>query len=171
MALIEALNGSHRREAFSCGVAWLDAYLRERVSQDVRRHLAAAFVLIEESPAVIGYYTLSQQIISVPELPLSVGHRLPRYPLVPATLIGRLAVDSRYQGRGLGEVLLMDALARAWEVAQSVAAFAVRVDATDQGASDFYLRYGFAPFPDGRLKLFLPMAVLDDLFAGRGKRG
>jgi GNAT superfamily N-acetyltransferase len=85
---------------------------------------------------------------------------------VPATLIGRLAVDETRQGEGFGRQLLMDALFRSWQAAQTVAFYAVRVDATDEAAMDFYLRDDFLPFPSERLKLFLPMADLDRLFLG-----
>jgi GNAT superfamily N-acetyltransferase len=162
---IEALAPGHRRGEFRCGVPDLDSYLRERAGQDAKRHIATTFVLVGEAPDVRGYYTLSQQIVALSDLPADVGRRLPRYPLLPATLIGRLAVDSRHQGEGVGEMLLVDALLRSWEVAQSVASYAVRVDATDEAARAFYGRYGFIPLPVDGLKLFLPMAVLDELFA------
>lgn len=165
---IEPLTAVHRRDGFRSGVPELDSYLRERADQDARRNLAATFVLVGDGPLVLGYYTLSQQTISAPDLPADVARRLPRYPSLPATLIGRLALDVSRQGRGLGEQLLMDGLSRAWDVAQSVASFAVRVDATNETARAFYLRYGFIPFPADDLKLFLPMAVLDDLFGRPG---
>ena len=163
---IEVLGSEHERDRFSCGIPDLDSYLRERATQEARRHIAAAFVLLEASPAVLGFYTLSQQVISLEDIPIETARRLPRYPLLPATLIGRLAVDGPRQGEGLGELLLMDALLRSWEAAQTVASYALRVDATDERARQFYLRYDFMPFPNDRLKLFLPMAVLDRLFGG-----
>jgi GNAT superfamily N-acetyltransferase len=163
---IEGLGSEHERAAFSCGVSDLDAYLRERAGQDARRHVATTFVLLETSTVVLGYYTLSQQVISLQDIPVETARRLPRYPLLPATLIGRLAVDSRRQGEGLGELLLMDALLRSWEAAQTVASYAVRVDTTDERARDFYMRYDFLPFPNERWKLFFPMTVLGRLFAG-----
>ncbi len=114
---------------------------------------------------MLGYYTLSQQVISLGDIPAVLAKKLPRYPLLPATLVGRLAVDSRRQGEGLGSLLLMDALHRSWQAAKAVASYAVRVDATDEQARDFYLRHDFLPFPCERLKLFFPMADLDRLFA------
>jgi len=163
---IEVLGSEHERDRFSCGVPDLDSYLRERAGQDARRHIATAFVSLEASPVVLGYYTLSQQVVGLEKIPVDIARRLPRYPLLPATLIGRLAVDRPSQGRGLGELLLMDALLRSWEAAQAVASYAVRVDATDERARRFYMRYKFIPFPNERLKMFLPMAVLDGLFGG-----
>jgi GNAT superfamily N-acetyltransferase len=162
---IEPLDPGHDRRWFSCGVPDLDIYLRERASQDAKRHVAATFVVLEDAPMVLGYYTLCQQVISLGEVPAVLAKKLPRYPLLPATLVGRLAVDSRRQGEGLGSLLLMDALHRSWQAAKAVASYAVRVDATDEKASDFYLRHEFLPFPCERLKLFFPMADLDRLFA------
>jgi GNAT superfamily N-acetyltransferase len=162
---IEPLGPEHERRAFSCGVPDLDAYLRERAGQDVRRHLATTFVLLESGPAVLGFYTLSQQIISLDDLPPAAARKLPRYPLLPATLIGRLAVHIQRRGQGLGSLLLMDALHRSWRAAKTVASYAVRVDATDEEAREFYLRCDFIAFPNERLKLFFPMADLDRRFA------
>jgi GNAT superfamily N-acetyltransferase len=163
--VIEALDPTHDRSGFSCGVADLDAYVRERAGQDAKRHVAATFVLLDDTGVVLGYYTLSQQLISLEDIPAALAKKLPRYPLLPATLVGRLAVDSRRQGEGLGSLLLMDALHRSWWAAKTVASYAVRVDATNEKARDFYLRHDFLPFPSERLKLFFPMADLDRLFA------
>lgn len=163
--VIEALDPTHDRSGFSCGVADLDAYVRERAGQDAKRHVAATFVLLDDTGVVLGYYTLSQQLISLEDIPAALAKKLPRYPLLPATLVGRLAVDSRRQAEGLGSLLLMDALHRSWWAAKTVASYAVRVDATNEKARDFYLRHDFLPFPSERLKLFFPMADLDRLFA------
>ena len=163
---IEVLDPKHDRRGFSCGVTDLDTYIRERAGQDAKRHVAATFVLLDDTLVVIGYYTLSQQAISLEDIPAALAKKLPRYPLLPATLIGRLAVDEGRQGEGLGGLLLMDALHRSWQVAHTVASYAVRVDATDEKARHFYLRYDFLPFPKEPLKLFFPMADLDRLFSG-----
>ncbi len=161
---VEALDVGHDRRGFSCGINELDTYIRGRAGQDAKRHVAATFVLLQDAPVVLGYYTLSQQVICLGDIPAALAKNLPRYPLLPATLVGRLAVDSRRQGEGLGSLLLMDGLLRSWQAAKVVASYAVRVDATDEKARDFYLRHDFLPFPCERLKLFLPMADLDRLF-------
>ena len=163
---IEVLGAEHDRDRFSCGVPDLDTYIRDRAGQDARRHIAAVFVLLEDGPAVLGYYTVAQQVISLEDVPAKTAKKLPRYPLLPATLIGRLAVDRGCQAEGLGGLLLMDALHRSWQASHTVASYAVRVDAKDDRARDFYLRYDFLPFPKEPLKLFFPMADLDRLFAG-----
>jgi predicted GNAT family N-acyltransferase len=161
----EALHPAHDRSGFSCGVPDLDTYLRERANQDAHRRVASTFVLLGYSSVVLGYYTLSQQVVSLEDVPSELSKKLPKYPLLPATLVGRLALDGCRQGEGLGSLLLLDALLRSWQTAQTVASCAVRVDATDEKAQTFYLQHDFIPFSNERLKLFIPMTALDRLFA------
>ena len=165
---VEALSRSHDRAGFSCGVEQLDRYLQAQAGQDARKHVAAPFVLCEgESNTVLGYYTLSALSIHVGEWPANVARKLPRYPAVPATLLGRLAVDLRLRGKGAGEHLLMDALRRAFEASREVASVAVVVDAKDEKATAFYRRYDFIPFADHPNRLFLPMGTIEQLFRWR----
>ncbi len=93
-----------------------------------------------------------------------MAKKLPRYPLIPATLLGRLAVDRRFQGQGMGEFLLMDALHRAFEQSAGIAAAGVVVDAIDAGAARFYQQFGFVAFPSIAGRLFLPMKTVRELF-------
>ncbi len=163
---VEPLGKQHDRSAFSCGVDALDRYLREQAGQDVRRRVAVTFVLCEgKSHQVLGYYTLSALSVEVGAWPEAVARKLPKYPRVPATLLGRLAVDRLLRGKGSGEHLLMDALRRALDTSREVASVAVVVDAKDDSAISFYRRYGFISFADQAHKLFLPMAVIERLFA------
>lgn len=150
------LGGDHDRGGFRSGAPELDRYIRELATQDVRRRTAAVFVAVDES-AVVGYYTLSASAIELIELPETIARRLPRYPLIPATLLGRLAVDERWQGRGLGEHLLLDALFRS--LRSEIASYAVVVDARDDRAIRFYERYGFTGLGIG-MRLFLPMSTV-----------
>jgi predicted GNAT family N-acyltransferase len=163
---IEALTESHDRTAFSCGINELDRYFGNQIGQDVRRKVAAPFVLIDESSgAIAGFYTLTMKSVGVTEMPVATQKKLPRYPDVPAVLLGRMGVDVNYKGRGLGEALLFDALKRAYETSRDVAAFAVVVDAK-HGAENFYLKYGFMPFSDQENRLFLPMVTIEKLVSG-----
>ena len=163
---VEALDRQHDRSGFSCGVEPLDRYLSEQAGQDARKRVAAPFVLCEgKSNAVLGYYTLSALSVDVGAWPEDMARKLPRYPVVPATLLGRLAVDRRLRGKGMGEYLLMDALRRALIASRQVAAVAVIVDAKDDSAVAFYRRYGFIPFVDEPNRLFLPMGTIEPLFA------
>jgi predicted GNAT family N-acyltransferase len=127
--------------------------------------VAAPFVLCEgQSNAVLGYNTLSALSIHVGAWPANVSRKLPRYPAVPATLLGRLAVDLRLRGESAGEHLLMDALRRAFEASQELASLAVVVDAKDEKSAAFYRRYDFIPFADHPNRLFLPMGTIEQLF-------
>ena len=164
--MIEPLRNTHNRAGFSCGNPALDRYLKEQAGQDLRRGCATPFMLIAKhgGPTVFGYYTLSSYGIDVGELPDEVVKKLPRYPLLPATLLGRLAVDRSLQGQGLGEFLLLDALHRALVQSAEIAAAAVVVDAIDEGAVKFYRHFGFVAFPAIASKLFLPMKAAADLF-------
>lgn len=159
----EPLGQHHDRAAFSCGVEPLDAYLRSQASQDMRRRIAAVFVLHDHrSRAIVGYYTLSALQIDPTALPETLAKKLPRRPL-PATLLGRFAVDARYQKRGRGELLLLDALNRAERQSEQVGSMAVVVDAKDENARSFYERYQFRRFVDSEFRLFLPMTVIRSL--------
>ncbi len=164
--IVEPLGDRHDRGAFSCEDPSLDRYLKERAGQDLRRLCASPFVFVPSagSPTILGYYTLSSYGIDVGELPAEIAKKLPRYPLIPATLLGRLAVDQRYHGRGIGEFLLLDALHRAYEHAGDIATAAVIVDAIDPAATRFCQRFGFLPFPSISNRLFLPMKTVAALF-------
>lgn len=160
---IEPLSDRHDRTAFTSRVEPLDRYLRLQASQDGRRRVAACFVLVAgDDPAPIGYYTLAASSIALVDLPERLAKRLPRYPTVPATLMGRLAVDERYRSRRLGELLLFDAFRRALE--SEIASYAFIVDAKDEAAARFYGRYRFLPLVQGGRRLFLPMAEIAKLF-------
>ncbi len=162
---VESLDRQHDRSAFSSGVEPLDRYLREQAGQDARKRVAVPFVLCEgKSNVVLGYYTLSALSVDVGAWPEDVTRKLPKYPVVPATLLGRLAVDTRLRGQGAGEHLLMDALRRAHDASREIASVAVVVDAKDDAAVSFYRHYGFISFADRPRRLFLSMAVLEKLF-------
>lgn len=124
--------------------------------------MAAPFVLVLPDGVICGYYTFSATGVKLTEFPSDITRKLPRYPLVPATLLGRLAVDQNYQGRGYGRFLLADALFRA--VRSEIASFAIIVEAKGEAARRFYERESFLPFPDQPLRLFRPMADIRRLF-------
>jgi ribosomal protein S18 acetylase RimI-like enzyme len=162
---IELLAGSHDRESFACGNEALDRYIRTHAGQDMRRHLATCFVLTSsDGPGrILGFYTLAAASIDLHGLPEPLAKRLPRYPRLPATLLGRLAVSLEQQGQRLGEILLFDAMARA--LSSEIASFAVTVDPTDDAARRFYERYRFLPLGLEERRLFLPMSEIAQLFS------
>lgn len=159
---VEVLGPQHDRSAFDSGAEPLDRYFRLQAGQDARKNMAAPFVLVLPNGAIGGYYTLSATGVNLTDLPAPITRKLPRYPLVPATLLGRLAVDRRHQGKGYGRYLLADALFRA--VRSEIASFAVVVAAKDENARRFYERESFLPFPDQPMKLFRPMSDIAEMF-------
>ena len=162
--LIEPLGEKHNRAAFSCGVEALDAYLHKQAGQDARKRAAVPFVATEDVLTIAGYYTLSQYAIRLDAIPEEVAKKLPKYPTVSATLLGRLAVSSEFRGQGLGESLLMDALHRSLESSKQIASTGVIVDAKDGSATAFYRKYGFIELPKIEKRLFLPMGTVEQLF-------
>lgn len=162
---IEPLSKQHDRSAFSCGYADLDTYIKVRASQEAKKQIATPFVLVGEGKAtVIGYYSLAATSILLDDLPETTVKKLPKYPDIPATRLGRLAVDSLHKGKRYGELLLMDALRRAFQATADVASYSVVVDAKGNHSRAFYLQCGFLPFPENRLRLFLPMQTIVRLF-------
>jgi GNAT superfamily N-acetyltransferase len=124
------------------------------------------YVLLAEN-RIVGYYTLSADNIDARDLPEGIVTQLnlPRYPYIGATLLGRLARDLFYKGRGVGELLLVDALQRSLSMSRNIASAAVVVDAKDEKAHRFYVDFGFIAFPDSKKKrLFLPMATIEKTF-------
>jgi GNAT superfamily N-acetyltransferase len=163
--IIEALERRHERKAFACGQADLDRYLKQQARQDAARRVSATFVAVEHgSAAIVGYYSLSATGVLLRDLPPQTASRLPRYPLLPATLLGRLAVDRAHQGRKLGELLLVDALRRSLEQSDEIGSIAVIVDAIDDRARAFYEHFEFIGFPDQPRRLFLPMETIAGFF-------
>jgi predicted GNAT family N-acyltransferase len=163
--IIEILDkNKHDRRAFSCGIPALDIYLQRQAAQDMEKNAAVVYVALIENSSIAGYYTLSQFGVDVAELPTSLSKRLPRYPIVPATLLGRLAVASAFQGRRLGEALLFDALRRSLDQSAHIASACVVVDAKDAKSAKFYLQYGFVNILDTNHRLFLPMETIRRMF-------
>ena len=167
---VERLGPHHDRAAFACGEETLDAYLRQRARQDDDRNVAKPFVLYNtQDDRVAGYYTLSAAAVHLDDLPPEMRRTLPRYPLVPVILLGRLAIDRDYKDQHLGEALLFDALRRAFAVGtREIAAMAVIVDALHDRARAFYERYDFQRLPDNELRLFLPMRTIGQLLEEGG---
>jgi predicted GNAT family N-acyltransferase len=156
----------HNRAAFSCGQESLDRYLKEHATQEIKKRVAAVYVLTPDGKTIAGYYTLSQYAIEAGELPPELVQQLhlPKYDKLPVTLLGRLARSKQFKGRGLGELLLMGAMKRALEHSRSIASVAVVVDAIDENARAFYRGYGFIDIPNRPNRLFMPMKTVAQLF-------
>jgi GNAT superfamily N-acetyltransferase len=161
---IVPLAAEHNRADFRCGSEPLEQYLRERANQDFKRYVATPFVLYDlDAERIAGYYTLAATGIQFEDLPAAMQKKLPRYPMVPAILLGRLAIDKRYQGQGLGAFLLVDALRRS--LMNEIVAAAVVVDAKDEMAQAFYKYHNFVPVAGQPLRLFLPMTLIARQFS------
>lgn len=159
----EPLGSQHARAGFQSTASVLNVYLQQLARKDTERQVAATFVMVEEGApsVVVGYYTLSAFTIEIGELPPELQKKLPRYPRLPATLLGRLARDQRFPGTG--SLLLMDALARAYRQSTQVAALALVADAKDEAASRFYRKFGFAALGRDPRRVFLPMGTIKRL--------
>jgi GNAT superfamily N-acetyltransferase len=158
---ISLLDKIHNRKAFSCGIDALDSYFQKQIGQDSRKRVAVTYVLHDQNEnRVAGYCTLSATAIELATLPEPVRKKLPSYPCLPATLIGRLAVDETYKKRGLGELILIDAMKRAYRTSLEVASFAIVVDAINHNAETFYKKYGFLDLSVTKHRLFLPMGIV-----------
>lgn len=161
--MIELLNKQHNRNDFDCGKELLNNYLMNQAGQDVRRRLSACFVLAENQ-TIQGYYTLSNSSIPLGSFSREIQKKLPSsYLSIPVTLLGRLAIDRKYQGRGTGKILLIDALKRSYEISGKIGSFAVVVDPIDREAERFYAKYDFIPLPDSG-KMFIALKTLEALF-------
>ena len=159
------LNTAHNRNDFDCGNAMLNNYLQQQARQDVKRNLAACFVLPDDSNNIKGFYTLSSAGIQKDLLPEDLKKKLPlTYINLPATLLGRLAVNKVIARQGIGELILIDALKRSYYTSlQNIASMAVIVDPVDENAVKFYQKYGFILLPDSG-KMFIPMKTISNLF-------
>ena len=147
---IELLD-AHDRSSFSSGSAVLDRYLQQQAKQDMRRRVASCFVALDVSGDIAGFYTLAASSLLLDLLPAERAKRLPRYPVVPAVLLGRLAVAQSHQGKSLGSALVADALLRATRA--EAMAYAMIVDAKDDAAVRFYQHLGFTRLGDDGQRL------------------
>ena len=168
--VVEPFSSSHIRDSFACGYEALDTYIRRYADQDIRRRVSLVFVACRAGARVIsGYYTLSASSFRKDALPAELAKKLPHYP-VPAAILGRLAVDRSCHGHDLGEYLLMNCFERVLQASRLIAVHAIIADAKDEKARAFYQRYGFKPFADRPLRLFMPMGTLEQLLVGRETR-
>ena len=150
----------HRREDFSCESPELTGFLRTRARKEAKARASACFVIVPAADPgqIAGYYTLSATTVEMEKLPAELVKKLPRYPRLPATLLGRLARAFTFKGQGIGDLLMVDALKRAYENSSVIGSVAVVVDPKDDHAAKFYSTFGFQPL--GEQKMFLPMKAI-----------
>ena len=164
--MLELLGKDHNRENFDCGKASLNHYLKSQASQDVKRKLSACFVLTENGTGIVqGYYTLSNSSIPLDSFSEQIRKKLPgSYKSIPTTLLDRLGIDKKYQGQGIGKILLIDALKRSYAIFKAIGSFGIVVDPIDDEARSFYRKYDFIELPDSE-KMFIATHTLKELFA------
>jgi GNAT superfamily N-acetyltransferase len=158
---IETIHSSHAVQGFQSTHKALDTYLKRFALRNANANLGRTYVYTEaDSTEVLGYYTICATGISRVIIP---GHEsLPRYDVIPAMLLGRLAVTKAAQGRGLGRLLLTDALTQAWGISKIAGVYLVAVDAKDEAARLFYVHMEFLALIDDPLHLFIPMSTIID---------
>ena len=162
--MIALLDKKHDRNNFDSGNPILNNYLKTQAGQDIKRKLSACFVLSNNKEVIQGYYTLSNHSTPIDAFPEQIQKKLPpSYRSIPATLLGRLAVDKNFQNNGIGKILLIDALKRCYDVSKEMGSFAVVVDPIDKNAAMFYQKYDFIFLPDSK-KMFIPIQTLQQLF-------
>ena len=161
---IGLLNNKHERKQFRCGEPTLDQYIQQFASQDIKRNINRVFVAstIEKPEQIVGFFSLSANSLEPGALPKNLLRRLPKYPL-PAPLLGRLAVSDDFQGKGGGKILLADAMRRVYFASQTIAVYALIVEALNDDAKYYYEKFGFVPFPSKPLHLFLPLQTIKDI--------
>lgn len=162
--ITEVLHSGHNRSNFNCGNENLNQYLKIYAGQDMKRKLSVCFVW-NESKKIIGFYTISSMSISNASLPVKFAKKLSKsYSELPVILIGRLAIDLKFQGKGFGKILLIDALYRSYYLTQNkIGSVAVVIDPVDVSSRNFYLKFGFIELIDSK-RLFLPMKTIQSLF-------
>jgi GNAT superfamily N-acetyltransferase len=149
-----------------CGQAALDEWLQVRAGQYERKNLSRTYVAVRAGTVeIVGYYALSTHRVRFSDLSGAEAKGLPSID-IPAILLGRLAVDKSLQGQGLGAYLLIDALRRAYQVSEQIGVRVVEVDAIDDAAQKFYVKFGFLPLADDKRHLFLPIHVIERLGFG-----
>lgn len=148
-----------RIDHFDCGEILLNNFIFCYASQQQKKGLGRTFALVNQQRHLIGFYTLSAGSVRYEDAPETLKQKLPRYP-IPTVVLGRLAVDKRYQGKGCGKQLLKDALLRVAAASDTIGMVAVIVEAKNEQALSFYKQYGFIPFLNISRKLFLPLKTI-----------
>lgn len=157
--VVELLAKKHTRQKFDCGEESLNLFLKKYARQNNEKGLGKTFVAVRPGKTeVCGYYTLSSGSVSFENVP----ENLPRYP-IPTVHLGRLAVDTKMKGNGIGEFLLIDVLRRTLLVADELGIYAIELHAINSSAKSFYLKYGFVELNDDEQHLHLPIKTLKKL--------
>ncbi|GAA5531456.1 GNAT family N-acetyltransferase [Herpetosiphon gulosus] len=154
--IIGPLEQRHDRAAFSCESEPLNDYLKTFARQNDSKRVSKVYVATRQGDkAICGFYTLSAHQVEIPRFPEDMQRKLPKYTHLPALLLGRLARDSSHRGKGLGGLLLGDAIIMFVLTSSIVGAAALVVDAKDENAKKFYAENGFLTFADNPMQLYM----------------
>lgn len=155
----EILEKYHDLTQFDCGEKSLNDWLQRNARQNMRKDICRVYVsTAEKENRVLGYYAIAPSSIGIGDADPSVFKGLPKKLPIPAILLARLAVDQSLQGHGMGEALLLDAMKKIVQAADIISGRIILVHALNEKARDFYLQYGFEPFPSAEpddLTLFM----------------
>lgn len=146
----------HQRKNFDCGMATLNLYLQQFANQDQKRGLTRVYVLAEQQQ-IIGYYSICAHSVPTDQLPDNT--KLGSYVDAPFLLLGRLAVDLRFQKQGYGDALIFHAFKITTEAAEKIGTLGMIVDAKDESAARFYEKFGFRPLSTSKNRLVLPFSA------------
>ncbi len=160
----EVTNLNLNRSLFDCGISELNDYLQRYARQNHKKGIAKTWVMVNSNneQVPVGYYSISMAELQRESLSEEEKKGFPRYPL-PVIRIGKLAVDKQLQGQRLGELLLVDIFKRGIRISQDIGVVGFLVDAINERAKQFYLKYGFSPLVNSPLSLFLPMTRISQL--------
>jgi GNAT superfamily N-acetyltransferase len=158
--VIRTYDGNVNAKTFNCGQAELNDYICRYATQDIKRDLARIFMAspVDDLACLAGFFTLSAGSVKCSDLPTAIARKLPSYP-IPVALIGRLAVDKKFQGKGLGSILLADACQKVRQAKDTLAVVGIIVDAKDDSAAAFYHHFGFIELPGRSDRLMLPASA------------
>ena len=162
MIVIRKLAVDDATDSFECGQTALDRYLQRYAWVNQKANSAQTYVAATDG-AIVGYYSLSVAGVDWVNAPNRIRKGLARHP-VPVMLLARLAVRLDWQGRGIGKMLLKDALLRALQAADIAGIRAMLVQAKDESARQWYLRWNFEPSPTNPLHLFLLLKDMQHAF-------
>ncbi|MFB2881241.1 GNAT family N-acetyltransferase [Floridanema aerugineum] len=166
MKIIELLTKTHNRTNFDCGNEALNRYLQQTARQHQQKGIARTWVLIdsEQPSTIIGYLSLTLCEIRGENLPERWVKKYPQK--VPGIKLARLAVDRKWQRKGIGEILMVEAMRKAFVVAETAGGIGLFVDAKDEKAKNYYSRYGFENLENSELEMFLPLSTIESLIQG-----
>ncbi len=164
---LERLARTHPRKRFGCGEAVVNDWLAARVLQHQEKHLSATKVLLDETGAITGFYTLATAQVDFSDLPAEVVKHLPRR-ILPVAVLAWLGVSAERQGQGLGARLLAQALHDCHVAGKTFAFVAVILDCLNDAAKAFYRRWDFEEVPGHAYRLFLSAKRLDAMMKEAG---